>query len=166
MKDTGLILNFEARGNRGPSLLFETSRNNRPLIEAVSRVAPYPIASSLFYELYKILPNDTDFTVFRPAGIPGLNFAFGEGLEAYHSPLDTPDHLSLASLQHHGSYGLALTRDFGQLDLAALRNSQGDDVFFTGLAAGWLHKPTLGAPGTDIRHTLILHGARACLPPP
>ena len=25
MKDAGLILNFEARGNRGPSLLFETS---------------------------------------------------------------------------------------------------------------------------------------------
>jgi len=130
MKDAGLILNFEARGNRGPSLLFETSRNNRPLIEAVAHVAPYPIASSLFYEFYKILPNDTDFTIFRPAGTPGLNFAFGEGLEAYHSPLDTPDHLSLASLQHHGSYGLALTRSFGQLDLATLRNSQGDDVFF------------------------------------
>jgi hypothetical protein len=130
MKDAGLVLNFEARGNRGPSLLFETSKNNRPLIQAVAHVAPYPIGSSLFYELYKILPNDTDFTVFRPAGIPGLNFAFGEGLEAYHSPLDTPDHLSLASLQHHGSYGLALTRHFGQLDLAALRNSQGDDVFF------------------------------------
>ncbi|HZE22403.1 MAG TPA: M28 family peptidase [Blattabacteriaceae bacterium] len=130
MRDAGLILNFEARGNRGPSLLFETSQNNRPLIGAVAHVAPYPIGSSLFYELYKILPNDTDFTVFRPAGIPGLNFAFGEGLEAYHSPLDTPDHLSLASLQHHGSYGLALTRHFGQLDLAALRNSQGDDVFF------------------------------------
>jgi hypothetical protein len=130
VKDAGLILNFEARGNRGPSLLFETSQNNRPLIGAVAHVAPYPIGSSLFYELYKILPNDTDFTVFRPAGIPGLNFAFGEGLEAYHSPLDTPDRLSLASLQHHGSYGLALTRHFGQLDLAALRNSQGDDVFF------------------------------------
>jgi hypothetical protein len=130
VKDAGLILNFEARGNRGPSLLFETSQNNRPLIEAVFHAAPYPIGSSLFYELYKILPNDTDFTVFRPAGIPGLNFAFGEGLEAYHSPLDTPDHLSLASLQHHGSYGLALTRYFGQVDLAALRNSRDDDVFF------------------------------------
>jgi hypothetical protein len=130
MKDAGLILNFEARGNRGPSLLFETSHNNRPLIEAVAHVAPYPTGSSLFYELYKVLPNDTDFTVFRPAGIPGLNFAFGEGLEAYHSPLDTPDHLSLASLQHHGSYGLALTRYFGQVDLAGLRNSHDDDVFF------------------------------------
>jgi MFS family permease len=130
MKDVGLILNFEARGNSGPSLLFETGPNNRPLIEAVAQVAPHPIGSSLFYELYKILPNDTDFTVFRPAGIPGLNFAFGEGLEAYHAPLDSPERLSLASLQHHGSYGLALTRHFGQLDLAALRNSHGDDVFF------------------------------------
>jgi hypothetical protein len=130
MKDAGLILNFEARGNRGPSLLFETSQNNKPLIEAVAHVAPDPIGSSLFYELYKILPNDTDFTVFRPAGIPGLNFAFGEDLGAYHSPLDTSDHLSLASLQHHGSYGLALARYFGQIDLAALRNSRDDDVFF------------------------------------
>lgn len=130
MKDAGLIMNFEARGNRGPSLLFETGPNNRPLIEAVASVAPDPIGSSLFYALYKLLPNDTDFTVFRPARIPGLNFAFGEGVEAYHSPLDTSEHLSLASLQHHGSYGLALTRYFGQLDLAALRNSRGDDIFF------------------------------------
>lgn len=130
MKDAGLIMNFEARGNRGPSLLFETARNNRPLIEGVGHAAPAPIASSLFYELYKALPNDTDFTVFRPAAIPGLNFAFGEGLEAYHSPLDTPENLSLSSLQHHGSYGLALTRYFGQVNLAALRNSHDDDVFF------------------------------------
>src|SRR5512146_2244748 len=75
MKDVGLIMNFEARGSRGPSLLFETSTNNRPLIEAVARAAPHPIGSSFFYALYKLLPNDTDFTVFRPAAIPGLNFA-------------------------------------------------------------------------------------------
>lgn len=130
LKEVGLIMNFEGRGNRGPSLLFETGMNNRPLVEAVARVAPRPIGSSLFYEIYKSLPNDTDFTVFRPAGIPGLNFAFGEGLESYHSPLDTPQNLSPASLQHHGSYGLSLTRHFGQLDLTSLRNALGDDVFF------------------------------------
>jgi hypothetical protein len=130
MKDIGLIINFDARGEHGPSLLFETSSNNQLLVEAVARVAPHPIGSSLFYELYKLLPNDTDLTVFRPAGIPGLNFAFGEGLEAYHSPLDRPERLSLASLQHHGSYALALTRHFGQINLAVLRNSHGDAVFF------------------------------------
>ena len=167
MKDAGLILNFEARGNRGPSLLFETSPNNRPLIEAVAHVAPYPIGSSLFYELYKILPNDTDFTVFRPAGIPGLNFAFGEGLEAYHSPLDTPDHLSLASLQHHGSYGLALTRYFGQLDLAALRNSDGDDVFFDWFGSRLVaYRQRWVLPGQIFVTLLFANRARAGLPPP
>jgi hypothetical protein len=128
-KNVGLILNFDARGDRGPSLLFETSANNAGLVEAAARYAPHPIGSSLFYELYKLLPNDTDFSVFRPSGVSGLNFAFGEGLWAYHSPLDTPDRLSLASLQHHGSYGLALARHFGQTDLA-FKQFRGDDIFF------------------------------------
>lgn len=129
-KEVGLILNFEARGDRGPSLLFETSVNNRALIEGVASAAPHPIGSSFFYELYKLLPNDTDFTVFRPLQVPGLNFAFGEGLKAYHTPLDTPDNLSLASLQHDGSYSLALVRYFGQMDLKDLKIPRGDDVFF------------------------------------
>src|SRR5437762_3562489 len=75
LKDVGLVLNFEARGDRGPSLLFETSNNNAALIQEVAHAAPYPVGSSLFYSLYKLLPNDTDFTVFRPAATPGLNFA-------------------------------------------------------------------------------------------
>jgi peptidase M28-like protein len=130
MKDVGLILNFEARGNNGVSLLFETSPNNRSVIEAVAKAAPDPTASSLFYALYKLLPNDTDFTVFRSRGTPGLNFAFGENLEAYHSRLDTKGNLSTASLQHHGSYALSLARQFGQMDLARLGTLTGDDIFF------------------------------------
>ncbi len=129
-KDIGVLMNFEARGDQGPSLLFETSNNNRPLIEAVSKAAPYPTGSSLFYAFYKLLPNDTDFTVFRPSGTPGLNFAFGANLEAYHSRLDNVEDLSLASLQHHGSYALSLTRHFGQMDLAKLPRHTGDDIFF------------------------------------
>jgi hypothetical protein len=130
MSNVGLILNFEARGNRGPSLLFETSAGNAVLVDAVAHVVRQPVGSSLFYAFYKQLPNDTDFTVFRPFKIPGLNFAFGEGLNAYHSPLDTPGNLSLASLQHNGNYGLALARHFGQLDLTSLRSQHEDDVFF------------------------------------
>lgn len=129
-KEVGLILNFEARGNRGPSLLFETSTNNQALLDGVARAGTHVFGSSLFYELYKLLPNDTDVTIFRPSGIPALNFAFGEGLQAYHSPLDTPENLSPASLQNHGSYALALTRYLGELDLVDLKKSRSDDVFF------------------------------------
>jgi hypothetical protein len=130
MKDIGLLMNFEARGNRGPSLLFETSANNAALMNEVAKAAPYPVSSSLFYSLYKLLPNDTDFTVFRPAGIPGLNFAFGGHLEAYHSALDTPENLDTASLQHQGSYLVSLVRHFGQMDLANLKRESGEDIFF------------------------------------
>ncbi|HEV2962883.1 MAG TPA: M20/M25/M40 family metallo-hydrolase [Candidatus Angelobacter sp.] len=138
IKDSGLIMNFEARGNRGPSLLFETSKNNGALINEVAKAAPYPTGSSLFYALYKLLPNDTDFSVFRPAGTPGLNFAFGGHLEAYHSWLDTPDNLDTASLQHHGSYALALARHFGQMDLTKVKQQTGDNVFFDWLGSNLL----------------------------
>ena len=136
-KDVGLLLNFEARGNRGPSLIFETSPGNSTLIHNAARFAPYPVGSSLFYSLYKLLPNDTDFTVFRRHKLPGLNFAFGENFEAYHTRLDSPENLSLASLQHQGSYALGLTAHFGQIDLKHLK-AAGDDVFFD-----WLqqHQP-------------------------
>jgi hypothetical protein len=130
LKDVKLIMNFEARGNKGPSLLFETSPGNAALINTVVHSDSHPVGSSLFYSLYQLLPNDTDFTVFRRQKIPGLNFAFGENLEAYHSPLDVSSNLSLASLQHHGSYMLDLTRRFGGMDLATLSGQHGDSIFF------------------------------------
>ncbi len=129
MQPPGVVLNFEARGDHGPSLLFETSTNNAQLMHEVAQGASHPIASSLFYSLYKLLPNNTDFTIFRKGPSPGLNFAFGSGFEAYHSAFDTPENLSLASLQHHGSYALSLSRHFGQIDLSNMQRS-GDAVFF------------------------------------
>lgn len=137
-KDVGVILNFEARGDRGPSMLFETSGNNRMLTETFARADSHAIASSLFYSLYKLLPNDTDFTVFRPSGVPGMNFAFGENIQSYHSTLDTPQNLSLASLQHQGDYALSLAREFGQADLTRLGKG-GDDVFFNWFGSGLIH---------------------------
>jgi hypothetical protein len=135
MKDVGVILNFEARGDLGPSLLFETSAKNGALIKAVADSSPYPVGSSLFYSLYKLLPNNTDVTVFRPYHIPALNFAFGQGFNAYHTRLDTVQNLSAASLQHHGSYALSLAQYFGGIDLSQLKTAAQDDVFFDWI--GW-----------------------------
>ncbi len=136
IKNTGLIMNFEARGNRGPSLLFETSPGNELLMKEVAYTAAGPVSSSFFYTLYKTLPNDTDFTAFRSTKIPGLNFAFGGGLEIYHSRLDTPENLSAASLQHQGSCALALLKDFGQKDLTAFQQHGQDAVFFNWFGKG------------------------------
>ena len=142
-REVGVVLNFEARGNAGPSMLFEVSSHNGWVLREFARAAPVPVGSSLAYELYRYLPNNTDFTVFRKAGLPGLNFAYTGGYSYYHSPADTPAHLDLASLQHHGSYMLSLVRHFGTISLT--HDAQEPDyTFFNPLGtrlvlynAGW-----------------------------
>ena len=47
MADVGLVLNFEAAGNRGPCCLFETSEQNGWLIREFARADPFPIGNSL-----------------------------------------------------------------------------------------------------------------------
>ena len=79
-------------------------------------------------DIYKYTPNNTDFTVFKQAGIPGLNFANIKGFNTYHNVLDNPKNLDRRSLQHHGSYTLALARHFGNLDL--VHPSTANAVYF------------------------------------
>ncbi len=106
----GAVVNLEARGSSGPSFMFETSRNNRWLIEALRRSVRRPSTSSLYVSVYERLPNDTDFSVFKRAGMQGLNFAFIRTVQHYHTPLDNFANASPRSLQHHGDNALAMVR--------------------------------------------------------
>jgi hypothetical protein len=135
--DVGLVLNFEARGTSGPSLLFETSDDNGWLAEQFGKAAPRPVASSVFPEVYRFLPNRTDLTVFRMKDLPGLNFAFIDGLANYHALPDNVSNMDLRSLQHQGSYAFSLARHFGNLDLenAKARNQ----VFFNTIGLAFVH---------------------------
>lgn len=132
-KDVGLVLNFESRGNKGPSFMFETSDQNGWIVNEFIKAAPQPVAYSLIYNVYKLMPNDTDLTMFRQEGLDGLNFAFGMGLNAYHDSIDTPENLDKSSLQHHGEYMLSLARHFGNLDLSEVK--QENRVYFN--VVGW-----------------------------
>ena len=105
----------EARGNGGPVWMFETSEQNGRLIREFAKAAPHPFTSSLLYEIYRLLPNETDFAVFKRAGLEGFNFAFINGVTHYHTMLDNIENIDKRSLQHHGYYALALTRHFGNL---------------------------------------------------
>jgi len=51
------------RGSGGPSyMLIETNRGNANLIKEFTKANPeYPVANSLAYSIYKMLPNDTRY---------------------------------------------------------------------------------------------------------
>ncbi len=138
-KIEALVLNFEARGSCGPSSMFETSAQNGWLVYQFAQAAPRPVASSLFYEAYKRLPNDTDFSIFKRADLEGLNFAYTGCWPRYHTRRDDVEDIDLGSLQHHGSNALALTRHFGNRDLSNVRGE--DRVYFTVPGAGVVSYP-------------------------
>ncbi|MEV6299175.1 M28 family peptidase [Actinoplanes sp. NPDC051861] len=146
-RDGGVVLNLEARGSSGPAIMFETSEGNGELVEAYGHV-PYPVGTSFAVEIYRLLPNDTDFTPFREGGFQGLNTAYIDGAAVYHAPTDTAASMNRDSLQHHGDNALALTRELGGRDLTALE--AGDATYFP--AAGLL----IRYPGTLVWPLAVL----------
>lgn len=131
-KDVGVVFNFEARGSAGPSnMILETTKGNARLVKEFVAANPnYPVASSLMYSVYKLLPNDTDSTIFREeGGISGFFFAFIDNHFHYHTELDTYYNLDRNSLAHQGSYLVPLLSHFSQIDLTDLE-SENDLVYF------------------------------------
>jgi hypothetical protein len=123
-KNIDLVLNFEARGSGGPSnMIVETNGGNTNLIKAFAAAdVPYPVASSLMYSVYKMLPNDTDSTIFREDGnIESMFFAFIDDHYDYHTANDTVENLDIETLQHQGSYLLPLLHYFATSDLSTLK---------------------------------------------
>src|SRR5215207_3789990 len=123
-----VVLNLEARGTSGPALMFQSSSDNSSVIPALAS-AQRPIAGSGWEACYQLLPNDTDFTVFRDAGFAGMNFSLVEGSARYHTPEDSPANLDQASLQHMGATVLATAHHFAGQDLGVPRG--GSLTYFT-----------------------------------
>lgn len=111
------VVNLENRGTFGASNMFETSAGNLWLIRHLAHSLERPQASSLFYAIYQILPNDTDVSVFRRTGLAAVNFAAIRGVQWYHTPLDDLEHASRRTLQHHGENALAMVRELANADL-------------------------------------------------
>lgn len=128
-KDVGLVLNFDARGNSGPVIMFETSPKNGWLIDEFAKAAPHPAANSFTQAIYELMPNRTDFTIFKERDFAGLNFAHIVGLDHYHTSLDNLSYIDQRTLQHQGSTALALTRQFGNLNLTSAA-AQENEVYF------------------------------------
>ena len=118
----GAVINMEARGNQGPSYLFQTGAGDARLIDLYAGAVPHYAASSLYAEIYKYMPNDTDMTPVLAAGITGYNFAFIGNAAQYHTPLDRRENIDPRSLQQHGDNLVGLAEALGHVDLGGLKS--------------------------------------------
>ena len=132
---TGAVINVESRGNQGPSYLFQTSPGDAKLIDLYAASVLRFAASSLYAEIYKILPNDTDLTPFLRAGITGFNFAFIGNAAHYHTPLDRRENIDPRSLQQHGDNLLGLAGTLSRTDLDSLG---GSNAIYLDVLGRWL----------------------------
>lgn len=129
MERVGLVVNSEARGVTGPTVMFETGSNNLALVSAYRDAVERPVTSSLIVEMYKRMPNGTDYTAYKLQDIPGLNFAFSQGVSLYHSARDSASRIDVRSIQHQGDNMLAAIRAAGDVPLTSLESEQ-DATYF------------------------------------
>ena len=116
-----VVLNFEMRGDHGPSMMFQSKSQHSWL--AVRR--PIPPSSSLAESLAW---GETDLNVLLAAGIDGMSFGATSGIAGYHTELDNADLLDQRSLQSQGALTLSTAREFGAIDLNDLRTESAASI--------------------------------------
>jgi hypothetical protein len=121
-------INVEATGSAGPALLFETGPGNAWLVSPWARHALHPRGASYGIEIYRRLPNDTDFSIFKRQEIPGLNFALVGDSYPYHTARDTPARLSTSALREAGDNVVAIADALETVDIT--QRSPDDPTFF------------------------------------
>ncbi|MFO7874923.1 MAG: M28 family peptidase [Bacteroidales bacterium] len=152
-EEVDLVVNLEAMGTTGQSLLFETGENNLEIIKEFARAVPYPAGQSISVEIYKRMPNATDYDIFKQKGYQGLNFAYIGNSFDYHTGGDNIEHTDLRSIQHHGSHAAALALHLGNTAFTP----QGTDnaVYFNTVRYGFASYPFSRVPAITILIMLI-----------
>ncbi len=129
-RDVAAVVNLDGRGNQGPVLLMEAVPSQ--LIHTFRRVVTHPWAFGMTSFFYRRMGGDTDFSVFRQAGLPGYNLTFVHGVGAYHQPRDRVEELDPRLLQHMGAQCLALVRELGDaIDVPVPAGVPRQVVYFT-----------------------------------
>jgi hypothetical protein len=154
LTDVKAVLNFEMRGDYGPSMMFQTSSHNSWLVDQLAAAALFPHGSSVTTS-YRRSNYETDLDVFLDAGMSGMNFAAVRGITRYHTALDNVDLLDQRTLQHQGTCALSMARRFGLIDLSDPRTH--DAVFFV-VAGSLIHYTARLAIPLAVLVTILVFG--------
>ncbi len=135
------VFNIESRGLSGPSILFETSTGNAALIDFYAKNNPHPASWSLATDVYRIMPNYTDFTAFISQGMRGLNFSNLYKIEDNHTARDLYENISLSAIQDYGEQVLPLVSAFAFGNVPETFEASGDAAWFTLARGVFVHFP-------------------------
>lgn len=159
MQEVGLALNFEAGGSGGPAEMYMTSQQNGWLVNEFLQAAPAPLASSFLNNLAWLFSAQRlgcDLEEYMARGSAGLDFLYIGNTPVYHTILDNVQTIDPRSIQHEGSYALALVRHFGAMDLSQVPTAP-NDVMFNILPGVVVHYPeTWAVPVAVVVFLLLL----------
>jgi Peptidase family M28 len=98
------VINLESIGSGDGYMLFQLGPRNSWLARAYATAVRHPLASVAGSEIFELglIPGETDFRIFKAAGIPGYDFAFIQNGHVYHTIYDDANHVSLAALEYGG----------------------------------------------------------------
>ena len=129
--EIGFVINLEAIGSQGASLVVGRNGPGAWLIEQYSQAVPFPSVFSFVTTISELMGgSNTDFSLFRDAGVAGLEFAYMTGSPIYHTMADSVDRVGIRSLAQQGANTLALVRHLGGSDTVPPREGA-ESVFFT-----------------------------------
>lgn len=131
--EIGRLINLEARGVRGPAMMFETGHPNSNVVSDWAKNGARPFSNSMMTAVYELLPNSTDLTIFLNAGFNGVNIAISDGLDFYHTTRDDLAMLDRASVQHMGDQALGATRAFLASDWSG--DATSGDIVYSDIAS-------------------------------
>ncbi len=131
MEDVAFVVNIEAMGGSGPSVVVETGEAQAWTLGRLAAAAQRPVAFSFVTATVELFGEiGTDFVPFVAAGAEGIHVAYARGSSLYHTPYDVPGAVDRRSVQHHGDYALGLVRELGDVDWATEPASE-RATFFT-----------------------------------
>ena len=118
--------------------MLATNDDGGWVVDQFAEAARYPMTTSDSVAFFKRSGGNSDLSVFLDVGWAGLQVSSTGGISHYHGPLDNVTELVQRSLQHLGSYALALTRQFGSV---SLEDPKAPDSVYFNLSRFLIHYP-------------------------
>ncbi len=135
MPPSARVVNFEARGNRGPSFLFQTSPGDARLIDLYAASVAHTRPRRCMPKSTRCCPTTPTLRRSCRQASTGYNFALVGNVAQYHSGLDRRENIEPASLQQLGEGALGLATSLRQADFAQLKSG---NAIYTDVLGRWL----------------------------